>query len=65
MPTSGTFKKKPTACPLRGDGCAGTQKDRLGEAVLLSTGTPHTRAMDMPLELKKKVKIDKPMPTSI
>ena len=30
----------PTACPLRGYGRAGTQNDRLGEAVTLSTGTP-------------------------
>ena len=30
----------PTACPLRGYGRAGTQNDRLSEAVILSTGTP-------------------------
>ena len=30
----------PTACPLRGYGRAGTQNDRLGEAVILNTGTP-------------------------
>ena len=30
----------PTACPLRGYGRAGTQNNRLGEAVMLSTGTP-------------------------
>ena len=29
----------PTACRLRGYGHAGTQSDRLGEAVILSTGT--------------------------
>ena len=29
----------PTACPLRGYGCAGTPNDCLGEAVMLSTGT--------------------------
>ena len=29
----------PTACPLRGYGRAGTQNDRLAEAVVLSTGT--------------------------
>ena len=29
----------PTACPLRGYGRAGTQNDRLSEAVILSTGT--------------------------
>ena len=38
----------PTACTLRGYGRAGTQNDRLGEAAILSTGTRHTRAMDMP-----------------
>ena len=30
----------PTACPLRGYGRAGTQNDRLGKAVILSTGAP-------------------------
>ena len=30
----------PTACPLRGHGRAGAQNDRLGEAVVLSAGTP-------------------------
>ena len=30
----------PTACPLRGHGHAGTQNDRLSEAVVLSTGMP-------------------------
>ena len=30
----------PTACALRGCGRAGTQSDRLSEAVILSTGTP-------------------------
>ena len=30
----------PTACPLRGYRRAGTQNDRLSEAVILSTGTP-------------------------
>ena len=30
----------PTVCPLRGYGRAGTQNHRLGEAVILSTGTP-------------------------
>ena len=29
-----------TPCPLRGYGRAGTQNDRLSEAVILSTGTP-------------------------
>ena len=43
----------PTACRLRGYGRAGTQNDRLGEAVILNTGTPvpghaRTRAIDMP-----------------
>ena len=36
------------ACPLGGYGRAGTKNDRLGEAVILSTGTPSTRTMDMP-----------------
>ena len=36
----GTISASPTACPLRGYGRAGTQNDRLGEAVVLSTGTP-------------------------
>ena len=30
----------PMACPLRGYGCAGTQSDRLGEAVIVGTGAP-------------------------
>ena len=30
----------PTACLLRGCGRAGTQNDRLGEVVILSTGAP-------------------------
>ena len=30
----------PRECPLRGYGRAGTQNDRLSEAVILSTGTP-------------------------
>ena len=30
----------PTACPLRGCGCAGTKNDRLSDAVILSTGAP-------------------------
>ena len=37
----------PTACLLRGYGRAGTQNDRLGEAVILSTRTP------IPVLLKK------------
>ena len=34
------FNASPTACLLRGYGHAGTQNDRLAEAVILSTGTP-------------------------
>jgi hypothetical protein len=33
----GSISASPTACPLHGYGCAGTQNDRLGEAVILST----------------------------
>ena len=36
----GSISASPTACLLRGYGRAGTQNDRLGEAVILSTGTP-------------------------
>ena len=36
----GSISEAPTACPLRGYGHAGTQNDRLFEAVILSTGTP-------------------------
>ena len=36
----GSISASPTACPLRGYGRAGTQNDRLGEAVVLSTSTP-------------------------
>ena len=36
----GSTSASPTACLLRGYGCAGTQNDRLGEAVILSTDTP-------------------------
>ena len=35
-----SISASPTACPLRGYGRAGTQSDRLGEAVIWSTGTP-------------------------
>ena len=34
----GSISASPTACLLRGYGRAGTQNDRLGEAVILSTG---------------------------
>ena len=36
----GSISASPTACPLRGYGRAGTRNDHLGEAVILSTGTP-------------------------
>ena len=36
----GSISASPTACPLCGYGRAGAQNDRLGEAVILSTGTP-------------------------
>ena len=36
----GSILASPTACLLRGYGCAGTQNDLLAEAVILSTGTP-------------------------
>ena len=36
----GSISASPTACRLRGYGRAGTQNDRLGEAVISSTGTP-------------------------
>ena len=36
----GSILASPTAWPLRGYGCAGTQNDRASEAVILSTGTP-------------------------
>ena len=36
----GSISASPTAFPSRGYGRAGTQNDRLGEAVILSTGTP-------------------------
>ena len=35
----GTYRVSPTACPLRGSGRAGTQNDRLSEAVIWITGT--------------------------
>ena len=35
-----SISASPTACLLRGYGRAGTQTDRLSEAVILSTGTP-------------------------
>ena len=35
-----SISASPTACQLRGYGRAGTKNDRLGEAVVLSTGTP-------------------------
>ena len=36
----GSISASPTASPLRGYGCVGTQNHRLAEAVVLSTGTP-------------------------
>ena len=39
----GSISASPTACPVRGYGRAGTQSDRLGEAVILSTCTPTPR----------------------
>ena len=36
----GSISASPTPCPFRGYGRAGTQNDRLSEAVILSTGTP-------------------------
>ena len=36
----GSISASPTACPLRAYGRAGTQNDRLSEAVILSTDTP-------------------------
>ena len=36
----GSISASPTACQLCGYGHAGTQNDRLSEAVILSTGTP-------------------------
>ena len=36
----GSISASPTACPLRGYGRAGTQNDRLSEAVISSTSTP-------------------------
>ena len=38
-PQIGSISASPTACPFRGYGRDGTQNDRLGEAVILSTGT--------------------------
>ena len=35
---TGSISASPMACPLRGYGRAGTQSDRLSEAVILSTG---------------------------
>ena len=35
----GSISASPTACLLRGYGCAGTQNDRHSEAAILSTGT--------------------------
>ena len=35
-----SISASPTACPLRGYGRAGTEKDRLSKAVILRTGTP-------------------------
>ena len=35
----GSISASPTAYLLHGYGCAGTQNDRLAEAVVLSTGT--------------------------
>ena len=39
IPNIGSISASPTACLLRGRGRAGTQNHRLGEAVILSTGT--------------------------
>ena len=39
----GSISASPTARPFRGYGRAGTQNDRLGEAVILSTSTPYLR----------------------
>ena len=44
----GSTSASPTACLLRGSGRAGTQNDRLGEAVILSTGTPGRRSRPYP-----------------
>ena len=44
----GSISASPTACLLRGHARAGTQNDRLGEAVMFEYLHVHTRATDVP-----------------
>ena len=58
----GSISASPTACPLRGYGRAGTQNDRLGEALIFSTRHAHTRAMGMPSAMPSRTCSDMPAP---